>query len=54
MGVLADEKVLDEKGKIDVTKLSAFAFDQMKNNYYAMGEQVGQAWHSGAPMMKGK
>lgn len=54
VGVLADEKVLDEKGKIDVTKLNAFAFDQMKNNYYAMGEQVGQAWHSGAPMMKGK
>ncbi len=54
MGVLADEKVLGEKGKIDVTKMNAFVFDQMKNNYYTIGEQVGQAWHSGALMMKGK
>ena len=50
--VLADEKVLDEKGKIDVTKLHAFAFDQMKNGYYALGEQVGTAWRSGTPLMK--
>ena len=52
VGVLADEKVLDEKGKIDAGELHAFAFDQMRNGYYAIGEKVGQAWHSGADLMK--
>ena len=52
VNVLADEKVLDEKGRIDAAKLNAFAFDQMRNGYYAMGEKAGQAWHSGADLMK--
>ena len=52
VNVLADEKVLDEKGKIDAAKLNAFAFDQMRNGYYALGEKVGQAWNAGAPLMK--
>lgn len=52
VNVIADEKVLDEKGKIDASKLHAFAFDQMQNGYYAIGEKVGQAWHSGAGLMK--
>lgn len=50
--VLADEAVLDEKGKIDVEKIHAFAFDQMKNGYYSIGEKVGQAWKSGSDLMK--
>ncbi len=52
VNVLADENVLDEKGKIDAGKLNAFIFDQMRSGYYAVGEQVGQAWHSGAGLMK--
>lgn len=52
VNVLADEKVLDEKGKVDPTKLNAFVFDQMNYGYYAIGEKVGQAWKSGAPLMK--
>ncbi len=52
VNVLADEKVLDSAGKIDAAKLGAFAFDQMQNGYYAVGEKVGQAWHSGADLMK--
>ena len=52
VNVLADEKVLDEAGKIDPAKLNAFAFDQMRNGYYALGGKVGQAWHSGAGLMK--
>ncbi|MBQ9720147.1 MAG: flavin reductase family protein [Oscillospiraceae bacterium] len=54
VNVLADEKVLDEKGKIDAAKLNAFAFDQMRNGYYALGELVGKAWNAGAPLMKQK
>lgn len=52
VNVLADDKVLDEKGKIDAGKLHAFAFDQMRSGYYALGEKVGQAWNSGAPLYK--
>lgn len=52
VNVLAEESVLDEAGKIDAGKLHAFAFDQMRNGYYALGEKVGQAWHSGAGLMK--
>ena len=52
VNVLADENVLDDAGKIDAGKLHAFAFDQMQNGYYAIGEKVGQAWHSGADLMR--
>lgn len=51
VGVLVDEKVLDEKGKIDVPKTGAFCFDQFRNGYYAIGEQVGTAWKTGRDLM---
>lgn len=51
-GVLAEESVLDEKGKVDPAKLNAFVFDQFQNGYYAIGQKIGQAWHAGTPMMK--
>lgn len=51
VNVIADEKVLNDAGKIDVSRLNAFAFDQMQNGYYAIGEKVGQAWHSGAELL---
>lgn len=38
VNTLADEAVLDEKGRVDASKLHAFAFDQMKNDYYAAGQ----------------
>jgi flavin reductase (DIM6/NTAB) family NADH-FMN oxidoreductase RutF len=52
VGVLADESVLDENGKVDPARLNAFVFDQFRYGYYAIGEKVGQAFHTGAPMMK--
>lgn len=52
VGVLADERVLDEAGEIDPSKLNAILYDQMKSGYYAVGEQVGQAWKTGLPLMK--
>ena len=52
VGVQAEEKVLDEKGKVDPAKLNAFVFDQFQNGYYSIGEKVGQAWKSGAGLMK--
>ena len=52
MNVVADEKVLDENGKVDAAKLNAFVFDQFRNGYYKVGEKVGQAWKSGMKYMK--
>jgi flavin reductase (DIM6/NTAB) family NADH-FMN oxidoreductase RutF len=52
INVLADDKVLDEKGEVDPAKLNAFVFDPFKNGYFKIGEKVGQAWNSGAKYMK--
>ena len=50
----ADEKVLDENGKVDPSKINALIFDQFQNGYYVVGEKVGKAWNAGAPLMKKK
>ena len=50
----ADEKVLDEKGKVDPSKVDALIFDQFQNGYYVVGEKVGKAWNAGASFMKKK
>ena len=50
----AEENILDEKGKVDPSKINALIFDQFQNGYYTVGEKVGKAWHEGAPLMKAK
>ena len=52
VNVIADEKVLDDMGRIDCGKLGAFVFDQMRNGYYAVGEYLGQAWNIGKEYLK--
>ena len=52
VNVLAEDRVLDEKGRVDPTKLNAFVFYQFQNGYYKIGEKCGQAWSSGAGLMK--
>lgn len=52
VNVSADEKVLDEKGKIDVMKLNALIFDQFRAGYYVTGKKVGQAWNAGKDLMR--
>ena len=47
VNVKADEEVLDEKGKVDVTKTRSLIFDQFRSGYYVTGEKVGQAWNAG-------
>lgn len=54
VNVLADEEVLDEKGKVQPEKLNAILFDQFKNGYYTIGELVGKAWNAGAGIYKGE
>lgn len=52
VNTLAEERVLDEQGKVDPAKLDAIAFDQFRHGYYAMGEKVGQAWNAGSALAK--
>ena len=47
VNVAAEESVLDENGKVDPAKLNAFAFDNFRSGYYAMGAKAGQAWDNG-------
>ena len=50
----ADEAVVGEKNKVDPEKVHALIFDQFRNGYYAVGEQVAKAWNAGAGLMKGE
>ena len=52
VNVKAEESMLDEKGKVDVSKTDALMFDQFRNDYYVTGEKVGTAWNAGVPLMK--
>ena len=50
--VCADEKVLDDNGKVNPEKLNALIFDQFQSGYYVSGEKVGKAWNAGKEMIK--
>ena len=47
VNVSADESVLNEKGKVDPTKLRPITFDPMNNTYLALGDVVGHAFRDG-------
>ena len=46
----ADESVLGDNGKVDVSKLQPITFDPMNNHYLVLGEKVGQAFHDGVAL----
>lgn len=54
VNVLADADVLDENGKIDVTKINAYCFDMNQNRYFEIGKQAGKAWHDGLSILEKK
>lgn len=47
VNVVADEKVLDDKGNIDISKLRPITYDPSNHGYYVIGEKVGQAFSDG-------
>ena len=47
VNVSADEGILNEKGKIDLTKFSPICYDCDTHGYYALGEKVGNAFSDG-------
>lgn len=52
VNIIADEKVLDEKGNIDITKLKAIGYDPAGNHYVAASQIVGKAFSAGIPLTK--
>ena len=50
VNVCADEAVLGENGKVDVSKLQPITYDPMNHHYLVLGEKVGQAFLDGATL----
>lgn len=51
VNVTADEKVLDDNGNIDITKLRPICYDPSNHGYHVIGEKVGQAFSDGKQLM---
>lgn len=47
VNISADESILDEKGKIDPSKLKPITFDPVHNVYLEIGDKVGNAFRDG-------
>ncbi|MBR2341005.1 MAG: flavin reductase family protein [Clostridia bacterium] len=47
VNVSIDDGILDEKGKIDLTKFKPICYDTDGHGYYTLGEKVGQAFYDG-------
>ena len=45
--VSADERVLDENGKVDAAHAAPIIFDPFNNEYLKIGEKVGKAFSDG-------
>ncbi len=50
VNVCAEERILDENGKIDLTKFSPITYDPVHHTYRKLGEVVGQAFCDGAKL----
>lgn len=50
VNVCADERILDENGKIDPMKLEPIVFDPVNSAYWKLGEKVGNAFKDGAKL----
>lgn len=51
VNVCADEKILDEEGKIDPAKLKPIIYDSANHGYWSLGKKVGNAFKDGKSLM---
>ncbi len=47
VNVCAEERILDENGKVDPEKLQPIVFDQVNNTYWTFGQKIGNAFKDG-------
>ncbi len=52
VNVSADERVLDENGKIDAKKVDPIIYDSVTHAYWSFGEKVGSAFSEGKKIRK--
>ena len=50
--ILADETILNDQNKILLSKLQPIIYDEEEFSYFAIGEKVGDAFKTGAEMIK--
>jgi flavin reductase (DIM6/NTAB) family NADH-FMN oxidoreductase RutF len=50
VNVSADESVLGDNGKVDVTRLRPITYDSMNHDYLALGEKIGNAFQDGVAL----
>ena len=50
VNVIADDKILDESGNVDLNKLDPISYDPASRSYFTMGEEVGKAFSIGAKL----
>ena len=48
----AKSSILDENGKIDLSKLKPIIFDSSHHSYRVVGEEVGKAWNAGKAIIE--
>jgi flavin reductase (DIM6/NTAB) family NADH-FMN oxidoreductase RutF len=47
VGTWTEDRFLDDKGRPDIEKLRPFTLTMPDNRYWAVGEQIGDAWSAG-------
>lgn len=47
VGVNADDNILDDKGKVDLTKFKPICYDCDTHGYFTLGDRVGNAFKDG-------
>ena len=47
VNVCADEQILGENGKIDLSKFSPVTYDPVNHDYLKLGERAGKAFSDG-------
>ena len=50
VNVSADESVLGDNGKVDVSKLQPITYDSMNHDYLVLGKKVGNAFQDGVAL----
>ena len=54
VNVCADERILDENGKIDLNKFSPITYDPVHHVYRKLGDVVGKAFSDGKSINKNR
>ena len=52
VNISVDESVYDEDGLVEPLKFKSVVYDPFRNDYYSVGEKLGDAWKLGADVLQ--